>query len=368
MNVLTYLHIRRTLGQTTGVARHAIRMVRGLVDRHGFDVHLLGSRPEHDEQRARQPDWALADRPMHTFGASRSLMEKWWYVARFPAVERYWPACEWVYVPNEAYVPVRRARLAFTVHDLDYVEPNLPWSDLPHVRKARRAWLAKLVPMCRRADVVLAVSEFTRQRVVELLKVPERKVAVVGNGVDERFFRMADLPAGPVDRPYLLQVGAMIDKKGAGAVLALARELAARKSPIELWVSGKIEEKFRPAVAALPNVRPLGYVSDEELAGLLRGAVALILLSRYEGFGMPPLEAMAAGVPAIVSHHASLPEVVGDAATVVDPDRPETAADAAEQLLADAGYRATIIRRGQARVEGYRWSACVDRLARAMTG
>lgn len=368
MNVLTYLHIRRTLGQTTGVARHAIQMIRGLVDRHAFNVHLLGARSELLEQRERFPGWALADRPAHPFRASRALMERWWYVARTPPAERYWPEAQWVYVPNEAYVPVRRAKLAFTIHDLDYVEPDLPWSHLPEVRRARRAWLAKLRPMCRRADVVLAVSAFTRQRIVELLGVAPEKVAVVGNGVDDRFFALADLPAAPTDRPYLLQVGAMIDKKGARAVLALARELAARKSPVEIRISGKIEEKFQSAVAALPNIRPLGYVPDDALTGALRGAVALILLSRYEGFGMPPLEAMAAGVPAVVSHHASLPEVVGDAAAVVDPEAPESVAEAVDRLLGDPAHRAAMIARGRARAEGFRWSACVDRLAGVLRG
>lgn len=368
MRILAYIHVRRALGETTGVARHAIRMIRGLVDRHGATVELLGARDELAVQRRQHPDWALADLPAHGHRLPRAVMERWWFAAGFPAADSYWPGCQWVYVPNEAYVPVRRARLAATVHDLDCLEPDLPWYHEPPVARARRSWSAKLPRMLSRSDVVLAVSQFTRTRVIELLGVDPDRVAVVGNGVDTRFFlddHTADAPS-PEQPPYLLQVGAMIDKKGAPAVLALARRLLDRRSPIQVWISGRIEAKHVPAVAALSNVRALGFVPDDRLPLLMRRSVALILLSRYEGFGMPPLEAMAAGAPAMVSHHASLPEVAGEAGIVVDPDDPDQAADAAERLLTDASWRRAVIARGREHATRFTWDACVDRLQAAL--
>lgn len=372
MNILTYIHIRRATGQTTGVARHAIRMIRGLVDRHHHDVHLLGSREEHREQLANHPNWALADRPMHTSRFSRAILERVWYAAGRPRADRYWPAAQWVYVPNEAYVPVGRAKVAFTVHDLDYLEPDLPWSGEPGVIKARRAWYAKLRPMMRRADVVLAVSEFTRRRIVELLGVNERKIVVVGNGVDERFFRAAEqehlsAAANAPDVPYLLHIGALMDKKGAGYVIALAKLLHERRSPVQVWISGRIDEKYSPAVAAAPNIRALGFVPDEQIIPMMQKSLALILLSRYEGFGMPPLEAMAVGVPAVVSHFASLPEVVGNAGVIVDPTDPASGVDAVDRLLRDPGHRSDLIARGRVRARSFTWDACVDRLHTALT-
>lgn len=368
MRILAYIHVRRALGETTGVARHAIRMTRGLIDRHGAHVELLGAREELALQRQNYLDWPLANVTAHGHRLSRAMMERWWFAAGFPAADSYWPACDWVYVPNEAYVPVRRARLATTVHDVDFLEPDLPWSSEPVIVKARRAWQLKLGKMLGRSDVILAVSEFTRRRLADLLKIDPGRVAVVGNGVDERFFLAPDPVAEPATSgaPFLLQVGALIDKKGAPAVIGLARRLLERKSPIQIWLSGKIEEKHRPAIAALPNVRPLGFVEDARLPSLMRQSVALILLSRYEGFGMPPLEAMAAGAPAIVSHHASLPEVAGAAGVVVDPDDPDQAASAAERLLGDAAWRAQVIARGREHARQFTWDACVDRLMIAL--
>lgn len=367
VRILTYLHLRRTLGQTTGVARHAIQMIRGLRDRHHADVELVGARDERRLQQATEPNWPLADLPVHTFRMSRALMERWWYVLGAPAVDRFSPAADWVYVPNEAYVPVKRAKLATTIHDLEFLEPDLPWSNLPHIVKTRKAWLRKLRPMMRRSDVVLAVSEFTRRRIVELLGVDENRIVVVGNGVDARFFQAGESPPPPItEPPYLLQIGAMIDKKGAPAVLALARELAARRSPVQIWISGKIEEKYQPLVAAAPNIKPLGFVPDDQIIPLMRGALAVILLSRYEGFGMPPLEAMAVGTPAVVSHHASLPSVVESAGIVVDTEAPEAMAAAVEKLLSDPAHRLAMIQRGRAHAAMFTWDACVDRLWNAL--
>jgi glycosyltransferase involved in cell wall biosynthesis len=368
MRVLAYIHIRRALGQTTGVARHAIRMVRGLIDRHGLDVHLLGARGELALQRRTQPHWALADVPAHGHRLSRAMMERWWFLASRPPSDSYWPSADWLYLPNEAYVPARRARVAATVHDLDALEPNLPWSDHPTVIRIRRAWRAKIGRMVDRADVVLAVSQFTRGRIVELLNIPPDRIVVVGNGVDERFFT-ADATgpsSGLGNPPYLLHVGALNDKKGAPAVIALAKRLAARRSPIEIHISGHIEEQYTGTVAALSNIRPLGFVPDDRIPSLMQQSVALILLSRYEGFGMPPLEAMAAGAPAIVSHHAARPEIAGGAGIVVNPDEPDDAADAAERLLTDSQWRNPVIARGREHARRFTWDACVDRLVAAL--
>jgi glycosyltransferase involved in cell wall biosynthesis len=199
--------------------------------------------------------------------------------------------------------------------------------------------------------------------------VDERHIAVVGNGVEEPFFEAGrSTPAGPVrERPYLVVVGGLTERKGAPAVLAVARGLLARLPELEILVVGGSEERYRRASLDLPNVRHLGYVSVEAgLPRLLSGSVALLFLSRYDTFGIPAAEAMAAGTPALVSPFAGLPEVVGDAGVVLDPARTSAIVDRIAELSRDAGLRRELVARGLRRATKFRWAACVARATHAM--
>jgi glycosyltransferase involved in cell wall biosynthesis len=134
-----------------------------------------------------------------------------------------------------------------------------------------------------------------------------------------------------------------------------------------VWVAGASEPEFVAAAGAHPNVKHLGYRGiDTGLPELLRGAAALLFLSRYETFGIPAAEAMAAGTPAIVSHHAGLPEVVGPDGLVVDGDQPDDVADLVLRLIADAPFRADVVERGRRRSLDHTWANCADRVCAAL--
>ncbi len=214
--------------------------------------------------------------------------------------------------------------------------------------------------LLRRADVVLTVSQFLKRRIVELLGADERKIEVVGNGVENAYFDAANLAPVVSERPYLLIIGGLTQRKGAPQVLALARELAARKIDLEIKVVGKSEERYAGPAKELPSIKPLGMLGLDRLPALVRGSVAVVVLSRYETFGIPAIEAMAGGAPLIAAHYAALPEVTGDGGLIFDPAKTAEIADCCNQLLRDDSLRQSTIEKGAAdAAEMFRWEHCV---------
>ncbi|MCO5164813.1 MAG: glycosyltransferase family 4 protein [Planctomycetes bacterium] len=258
----------------------------------------------------------------------------------------------------------RAARVA-TVHDVvfrrhpELVEPGL------------RAYLDRWTRVsCELAEAVVTVSEFSRQEIAVLYGRPLDEIEVVPNAVDERFKQVSRRP--PPGLPYLLYVGSMEAKKNVSALLSAFATLLRREPGLPhvlVLVGGGGGAPFDLAAAIAaepglaPRVHPLGRVPDEAVLSLLGSADLFVYPSEYEGFGLPPLEAMAAGVPTIVSNRASLPEVVGDGAVVVDPHDREGFASAMARLLTSAGAREALVRRGRRRASSFSWRSAAERLA-----
>ena len=276
---------------------------------------------------------------------------------------------DWLYAPMETYIPVSRCPVAVTLHDIQAFEPNLPWS---HTWQHRwfsykwGQWVRKALRDCR---IIFTVSYFSKQRMVKLLGANPQKIVVVGNGVEQGFFNIAKIDpltlASSVQQPYILVIGGLRMRNGADYVLAVAKELQHTKSKLQIVIVGDSEPKYILATQDSPNIKLLGSVSDQDLPRLVRCASSLLFLSLYEGFGIPALEAMAAGVPAVVSHCASLPEVVGDAGIVVDPSHTGAIVEVLENLLNDNQLRQSYIDRGYQHVSHYTWENCVNKVIQA---
>jgi glycosyltransferase involved in cell wall biosynthesis len=226
-------------------------------------------------------------------------------------------------------------------------------------------------------DAVIAISEYTKRDVVARLDVPAAKVHVVPGAAHPQYRPVEDPPHmrtvlekhGLHGKPYVLYVGAMERRKNVSRLVAAFGALRQGEAPVthRLVLAGGGD----PAVAAdvrgrvdewglAEHVSFLGYVPFEELPALLSGADVFIFASLFEGFGLPPLEAMSCGVPVVVADATSLPEVVGDAGLLVPPEDTGALASALRRVLTDRGLHASLREKGLARARLFSW----DRTAR----
>jgi len=259
-----------------------------------------------------------------------------------------------------------------TVHDLirwfDLQGADPPLIAAPNRRD--RAALRADERGIRAAAGLVAVSETTRRDLVTHLGIPPERVHVVPEGIDHARFR----PVAPRVEPwpYLLFVGSEHPRK---ELLTVLRALAALREEhpelrlLKVGSAGTSEAPFHAPVARALDALRLrdrvvfaGHVPDAELPALYAGAAALAFPSRYEGFGLPPLEAMACGCPVVVSDAGSLPEVSGPAALVVPTGDPRALAEALRALLAGGARRAALVARGRAHASTFTWERAARRL------
>lgn len=268
--------------------------------------------------------------------------------------------------------PIAVRRQVVTIHDTTFF-------DTPDCfGRAFRAWYQWLIPrLARRARRVMTVSEFSRRRISELTGLPADRIDVVANGVDARF---APPGADAVEAmrakyrlagPYVLTLGSIEPRKNLATLLRAWPHVVRRRGDLTLAVAGganlSIFNGEGAGVALVPRMQRLGYVDDADLPALYGGAIAFAFPSAYEGFGLPPLEAMACGVPVVSSDATSLPEVLGDAAAFVAPLDAEAMADAIVRVVEDETLRATLMPRGRARAARYTWADAAERTWRILS-
>jgi glycosyltransferase involved in cell wall biosynthesis len=244
-----------------------------------------------------------------------------------------------VHYPLTVPIPLTRTPSIVTLHDVQH-------RDLPHMfSRAERAYRALAYDRAsRRASRVIVISEFVRDRAVATLGLDPGRIRVVPQGLDHEA-----LAPGTVERePFLLYPARAWPHKNHEALFEAFALLRRERPDLRLVLTG---DDF-PGV--LEGVDACGRVSRAELVSLMQRAAALVFPSLYEGFGLPPLEAMACGCPVACSNAAALPEVVGDAARLFDPRDPPAIADAVREVLDDP---APWVERGLLRAEGFSWDA-----------
>jgi glycosyltransferase involved in cell wall biosynthesis len=248
-------------------------------------------------------------------------------------------------------IPMRRAIATF--HDLfvmtgDYSTPEF-----------RARFTAQARDAAARADAVIAVSQFTRSQVVSLLGVDPAKIHVVHHGI-RHLAEPASAP--PAREQVILNVGAIQKRKN---IARLVEAFETLEPPWQLVLAGsngfgagEILARIEKSPAR-DRIRVTGYVSAEDLAGWYARAAVFAFPSMDEGFGMPVLEAMSAGVPVIASNRSALPEVAGDAAVLVDPDDTEALRQALLDMIRNVDLRREFARRGKARAQMFTWEKAV---------
>lgn len=367
MNLLAYVHLRNIHG-STGAGRVARQLTEHLAARSDTNLHILADAND----RARilplvGGPWT--DYTYHTFAADTSRQQARWFLLGRPLAEEFWPEAQVVFCTAESYVPVRSARLAVTLHDAAYFEAGAHRRDKAFFLQ-RLKWKLLFAKMARKVDMFHTVSNFSAERLGHFFPQIASRIRVVHNAVTPHFF--APVPPegrqildanGLSDRVYILVPGGLQFRKNAELILEAGARLKERFPNLTIVIPGHSDPAYAERVNALsPTFRLLGFVDDSSLHALYSNASVVWFPSRYEGFGLPVIEAMACAAPVVCSSAASLPEIAGDAAVLVDPANPVAHATAIEMLLTDSRARQDLSARGLSRAAGFTWASSAEKL------
>jgi glycosyltransferase involved in cell wall biosynthesis len=283
-----------------------------------------------------------------------------------------WPPVEWLAGPTDVVhsqspllIPSAHAASLVTIHDLHFLSnPDQAEAEI------RRDFPALVHSHARRADHIVVSSAYAAAEVRSRLGVQDDRITVCPPGPPRWAAEVAAARASTPPASAVLFLGTLEPRKNVGGLLDAYAALRRRVDAPPLVLAGGIRSSIQKVLARAEqpplagHVKVLGYVGDDQKRELFRHAAMLILPSFEEGFGLPVLEAMAAGVPVVVSNRGSLPEVSADAASPVDPDDTEAmAAEMARLLDPDAARDAA--RRGLARASQFSWSVCAARARQA---
>jgi glycosyltransferase involved in cell wall biosynthesis len=356
------------LNQRTGVGQYTYHLIRNLLDLDSeldlilFCVSLRKPVPL-QQVIPKHANLSYAD-----YRLPARLMQKAWNSFGFPHAELFTGQFDIFHATNFTAPPQKSGKLILTIHDVGFAR-------MPENHPQSSRILNQILPhQLERADKIIVVSGFTRDEVVEVFAVPERKIRVIHNGVSPDFHPVADKEAAAmiarkyrIDQEYILFVGKLEARKNInGVVEAYGIFKKQSKMQHKLVLAGSLgwkgEEALQKAVESglEKDVIHLGYVPDEDLPWLMSGATVFLYPSLYEGFGIPTIEAMACGIPVIASNSTSLPEVVGDAGLLVDPDNTEEIATALSRILDDASLRDELVRKGLERCKDFTWRKAAE--------
>lgn len=303
---------------------------------------------------------------------------KWFHDVPYRMIWNYLPIPYWIFFPrkvdvtiffNYAIPPRVYGKKIVFVHDMAYrAYPET-------VRKKTRYFLELVLQKsCERADQIITISEFSKREIIKYLKVQEEKITVIPLGVDRKRFH-AHYHKDQIEKvkekyglegEYLLYVGTIEPRKNLKRLIEAYAQLP-RKVP-KLILAGKkgwfYKEIFQTVekLGIKKRVKFLGYVADRDVPLLIAGAKCFLFPSLYEGFGLPPLEAMACGVPVVTSNTSAIPEVVGDAAVLIEPDQVESIQQGILQVMERESLQKQMVEKGIQQARKFNWKRTTDRL------
>lgn len=286
------------------------------------------------------------------------------------------PKPDVIFEPAHTIPVVHHRKMVVTIHDLGFVHfPELytPLERLYHNFSLKYS--------ATHAAKIITPSNYTKRDLIRFLPIDPRKIMVIYHGYDKEKFRPATekeremvLPRG-IEPPYIFFVGRIELKKNVDGMIEayrlLREEMTIRHKLVLAGKPGWGYDKIKEKINSLPeeirkDVVELGYVSDREYPILLKRADILFFPSWFEGFGMPVIEAMAAGVPVVASSQTSLPEIAGTGALVVKPSKPLEMAAALSKLIHKQSFRKSMILRGRVRAHSFSWRRAAQETLRLL--
>lgn len=370
------LDARMILPQMTGVGRYLLGLASGLRQIPGDERYELWLQAALQDDH---PAWALASEKLRLrrLPIRHMSIRQNWVLPR----ELRGARPDLLHYPHFDLPPTVTTPAVATIHDLKYLSHPGFFPQMSAIKRLAMRWM--IASTVRQARLVIADSDYTRQDLFQRFALHPEKTRVVHLGVDELYTR--PLPAEAVQavrqryrlaEDYILFVGERRPHKNITGLLR-AFDLLVNPEGFEskssgfdsyqLVIAGKSyadyqePERLAEELSLGDSVRFLDYVPDADLPALYRGASAFALLSYYEGFGLPVVEAMVCGTPVVAANRTCLPEICGEAALLVEPDQPEQIAHSLAQILPGGDLREQTIARGLQRAAEFTWRACAQK-------
>ena len=365
------------LKEPTGIGRYVRSLVEAMAKAAPDDEFVVLTISYKDAP----PEGLFADCPnvsiVHKKWPGRAVL---WLLEHFrwPTVETAIGKVDVFHTPNNFVFPQRRGKRITTIHDLFFLKH--PEETHQTGGQYHHRVLPKII---HEADHVIAVSQASADEIKELLGVADERISVVRQGVEQRFFADPRAPIRraanqlstpnspslqassnrpPTDQPYVLHFGTIEPRKGVGTLLDAMETLWTKRdfagalvlAGLRGWACEDLLKRCNDVAKRWP-LHLTGYVREEDVFPLLAGARLVVVPSRYEGFGLPGLEAMAAGIPVISTRRGALPEVYGEAAIYFECGDAKELADRISELWGDERLRAEISERGRERASHFTW-------------
>jgi glycosyltransferase involved in cell wall biosynthesis len=385
VHVRILIDYRPALRQRSGVGEYIFRLLQALRQvRHQADeISIFSSSWKDRVDRTDLDGIRVIDSRIPV-----RVLNRLWHRQEWPPVEMIAGRYDVVHSARPTLMPARKAAQVVTVHDLDFLtHPERTWAEM------HRDYGALVQQHVLRADHVIAISAYTAGEVHQRLGVPLSRITVCRPGGLSWTARKAAKPgadeAGPgaaalvtgqpvtaggvsLGTGYILFVGTLEPRKNVGGLLESYTRLVQRwPDAPRLVLAGRSVALSKPWLEQLAKeplaskAVHLGYIADSEREALYKGASVLVLPSFNEGFGLPVLEAMTVGVPVIASNRGALPEVLGDAGMLIDPDDPDSLTSALERMLTDTALARRLAARGLRRTRLFDWIASARALRSA---
>ena len=331
----------------SGIGRYLKELLPYIVNK--FETTLIG-----DEREIKKFEWSKKVKIINSNAPIYSVKEQIELFKKIPETDIFWSPHY-----NIPVLPVKAKKRVVTIHDVYHLAFK---STLTVPQKIYAEFMIKQA--VKKSDVIITVSEFSRNEILKYTNT-KKSISVVYNGINKKYFRNT-LKSGEKEK-YILYVGNVKPHKNLVRALEAFKKLNLKN--FRFMIVGEKENFITKETRIEKIARELGdkviftgYINDENLIDVYQKAYLFLFPSLYEGFGFPPLEAMACGTPVVVSNAASLPEICGDAAYYVNPYEIEDIAQGIKKVLEDVNLRNKLIEKGIQRAKSFNWENSANRI------